>query len=223
MKRSFVYIVIVVLALFFGGILSGCSNVQIEGLVSTQICETRDNFFCKKNDDFVATFTDGMREEPFKMDGTKGKMVEYGVVVVRDLSNLMKKLSFELEIDGQIIVANFEKNPFDGTFVFDICKKVGKNAQIKLKIDGSQDALLLENVSQHWSCNQTKALNVFVNAKRDKLLENVKNGKFEGEIFVKIVGEEVSNDMFYYILCVTKNGEVLSTLVDVNTCEIVQS
>ena len=46
----------------------------------------------------------------------------------------------------------------------------------------------------------------------------------EGEIFIKIVSNDSNmSNVYWYVLLVCKNGDILASLVDVNNGEIIQN
>lgn len=197
----------------------GCSN-SLEENVSQCVSEYRQNFFFGQGKFFSASFTDGKREKEYIANGVKTDLTDFGVVVVRVNSGDIGK-KYLLKINDESYEGELEVNPFDMTLVVDIQRRVNENDKIFLTINGEE--VELKNLSSSWEIDCNKALNIFVEHNREKLNEYSKKDKFVGEIFIKIVADknDISN-IYYFVLCVNQDGNVIANLISVKTGEIVQ-
>ena len=198
----------------------GCS-VPLEQLVSENVSEYRQNFFFGQNQNFSASFTDGQREEEYIANGKKTKLVDFGVLVVRANKDIGTKPKFVLKINDKSFEGELEVNPFDRSLVADIEMRVGKDDKIVLTIDG--EILELQNLSSTWQINCTKALNIFLEHNRQKISQYQNKDSLDGEIFIKIVADKSNiSNIYYFVLFVGKDSNVIANLICVKTGEIVQ-
>lgn len=199
----------------------GCHK-SIEEDISSLVSETRENFFMGQKDDFFVTFTDGRRESDYKMDGTCAALMPYGVVVLKTSQNLGQNPDFQLAAGQEVYSGQMEINPFDNTYVADIGKIIGNIDSLIFSLPSSDITIELYNKSKDWSVSCSKALDIFVKAHKDSLATFYNNGKLGGEVFIKIVQNSSARGIFYYVLFVSSTQEVLGSLIDVYTGQIVQ-
>ncbi len=199
--------------------LSGC-GMSVEENISQNVSEYRQNFFIGIGENFSVTFTDGEREKDFIADGVKSPLVDFGVIVVK--TNDLSQKKFVFYIGDEKIEGEFEVNPFDNSLVADICKKVSKDDNLTIEYNGEK--VVLACLSKEWKVDYNKAFDIFVQKNKEKLkIYNTNNG-FEGEIYIKIVSDKKDmSDIYYYVLCVTRNGDVIANLIDVKSGEILHS
>ncbi len=198
--------------------LVGCGT-SVEENISQNVSEYRQNFFMGIGENFSATFTDGKREKDFVADGIKSPLVDFGVIVVKTDDLSQKK--FTLNIGNEKIDGEFEVNPFDNTLVFDICKTVSKDDNLELEYGGEKISLVC--LSKDWNVDYNKALDIFTHKNKERLKTFNINGSFEGEIYIKLVRDKKDmSNIYYYVLCVTRNGDIVANLIDVKTGEILQ-
>ena len=196
----------------------GC-GVLLEENISKNVSEYRQNFFLGLGENFSATFTDGQRESEFVANGEKTSLVDFGVIVIKG-QNLSQK-NFSLTINNEKISGELEITPFDNTLVVDIKKVVDKNDQLTLEYLGEKVTLVC--LSKDWKINYNNALDIFVHKNKDTLKQYNNTNNFDGEIYIKLVSDKQDmSNIYYYVLCITKNGNVLATLIDVNNGEILQ-
>ena len=206
--------------LFF---ISGCKSNNFKFSLEN-VSEYRSNLFMVKSNTFLATFTSGEREENYVMEGDRSNLVEFGVLTLTFETVFDTLPQFELSINGDRFTGELQKNPFDNTFVFDIEKKVEDNAEIILYIVDLDETAKLINVSNSWTSTWEDALNIFTNNFKTKLSSQIRDNKFFGEFYIKIVSNDKSLDnIYWYVLCVCKNGDVISCLIDPITNVILQS
>lgn len=207
-KKFFLLIILLPVFLFFG-----CNDLLEEALCKS-ISETRENFFLGKKDDFLCTFTDGLREEDYNANGIATKLLPYGVIVLRCMSP-EKEIKFELKVNDKVYVGVLEKNPIDLTFVYDIEKRVNRDDSLSIYLVDFDIYINLENLSNSWQINCDKAITIFCTQNKQILTKYYIKNKFLGEIYVKIVGND-ENEINYYVLCVMQDNYVVGSLIDVN-------
>ena len=199
----------------------GCHK-SIQEDISSIVSETRENFFMGKSDNCIVTFTDGRREQDYKMDGIHTKPTPYGVIVLRVEEDLGTAPEYQLFVGEKTYCGTLEINPFDMTYVADIGEKVGNIDKITFVLPDNYMSLELTNLSNNWSVSCSKALDIFVNKQQSSLARFYNNDALDGEVFIKIVQNNNSSDIFYYVLFVAHSTEVVASLIDVSTGQIVQ-
>lgn len=206
--------------LFF---ITGCKTNPFE-FSKEVVSEYRSNLFMVKTNTFLATFTSGEREENYVMEGEKSNLVEFGVLTLTFETVFENLPQFELNINDTKFTGQLQKNPFDNTFVFDIEKKIEDNAEIVLYIVDLDETAKLVNVSNSWTSTWLDALDIFTTNYKSELSSHIKDNKFLGEFYIKIVSNDKSLDnIYWYVLCICKNGDVISCLIDPITNVILQS
>ena len=219
--KSFLKYFCIVFFIFFVAVLSISCKKSIEEIISNNISETREHLFVARQGDIYASFTDGMREENYIMDGTSSLLVEYGVLVVKTNLDLGKNPTFSLKVMDKTYTGSMEINPFDSTYVADIGEKIAVCNQIFLTI-ASLDEMALDLISSSWAITSSKALNIFIMTHKADL-EKMFSSQSRGEVYIKLVADSrEEKNVYYYILAVSNGGEVIGSLIDVNTGEVVQ-
>ncbi len=213
--KIYVIVLCAILCIFS---LVGCGG-SLEENISQNVSEYRQNFFVGVGDKFSATFTDGMRESDFIANGEKTSLVDFGVIVIKT-QDLSQK-NFILKINNEEIKGELEVNPFDNTLVVDLKRKVDKDDNLTL--DYKDESVTLVCLSKEWKIDYNNALDIFVQKNKEKLANFEKNNNFEGEIYIKIVSDKQDmSNIYYYVLCITKNGDIVANLINVATGEILQ-
>ncbi len=196
----------------------GCKSVEEE--LSMHVSEYVDNYYMGQNEDMVADFCDGKREDPFCMDGISNPLVDYGVITVRTSKKLGENAKFKLKIGESEYDGTFEISPFDGSYVADIEKPSNGEDYIVLIVSNIE--IKLENISKTFTLTSSKALTKFAKVQKDNL------GKFMGkefsaEVFVKVVSDTQNKDTIcFFVVARSQNGETLGVLFDAKTGEIYQ-
>ena len=155
------------------------------------------------------------------MDGKNSPLVPYGVIVLKTSKNIGKNPSFVIKSGDKIYSGQMEVNPYDSSFVADICKEIIGEEEIAFSLPEQNFEILLKNLSKDWKTTQNKALDIFLKHKKNELKKYQKSG-IDGEIYIKIVGDSEEN-IYYFILFVGSDGNTISSLIDVNSGQIMQS
>lgn len=216
MKKFFLYFLSIFFIFTIFLSLSSC-NKNMEEIISQNVSETRENYYFASDEDYYVSFTDGMRESSYVMDGKSSPLVEYGVLVLKTSKNLGEHPRYILKVGEKEYSGNMEINPFDLTYVADISQKIENFQEISLFLPNFNKNFILTCISSSWEITPTKALNIFIQEKYQALKPYFEN-EAKAEIYVKLVGDKSDpNNIFYYILCVTQDGEVMGSLIDVHT------
>ena len=219
MKKIFGIAGVVAIVSFIVALMIGCS-AGFSGVAERSISEYRKNLFVAINDDLGVSFVTGKREEPYQYDGRCGELAEFGVLTVKFKESFVGvSPSFTLYIDSFQYNGSLEFNPFDGTYVADIEKEFNDNVDISLRLHagGKDYDMPLECISKNFAINYKQAFDLAVHAMQSLIELHIKDGKLEGEIFIKFVGDNTMqlDTVYYYILFVPVEGDSVSCLIDV--------
>lgn len=211
------------LCLFF---LCSCGGNQTpNNIIENSLSEYRKNLFVYKNNNYLVTLTSGERESNYIMDGVKSDLVDFGVVTVK-FNDIFagSKLQFELKIDNDTYSGEFERNPYDNTFVFDIGKQVKDESTVSLYFVDFDENVDMKCISKDWEYDHLDALEIFAEAHKEEIKTLTNDNSINGEIYIKTVTEnnDLSN-IYWYVLLVCKNGEMYANLISVTTGQIVQT
>ena len=211
--------------LIFPLLLTACGKANLNDYSHEYISEYRKNLFIAKTGLFTATFTSGEREENYIMDGAKTKLVDFGVLTVKFNSQIDDSSpQFELKINDKVFADVLELNPYDGTFVYDTLCQVDDSATIELYLVDLDQREKLVCVSSDWNANYKEAIDIFSQKYNKELKLHTANGKLNAEIYVKIVStNKDTQNIYWYVLCVCKNGDMYACLIDPITKAILQS
>ena len=202
----------------------GCGGKSLEEGISEKISEYREDFFYGTSEGVSASFTDGMRESDFRTDGKSTELQDFGVLLVRTSDNTSDTLDFVLKIGETEYEGTLQKNPFDGSYVIDLNRRVESVDVITLTIPSLNTTFTLEPLSQNWGIDSNKALNIFITNNKVNLNEYFVDGDFKGEVFIKIVADkgDIAN-IYWYVLCVCEDGYIFANLISVQNGEILQN
>ncbi len=225
--KKFKYVLISFCLCFCLFFLYGCGNNNPgqDGTYESFLSEYRKNLFVNKNSNYLVTFTSGERESNYIMDGKVSSLVDFGVLTLKfEKSFAGSKLQFELKIDDDTYAGEFERNPYDNTFVYDIGKQVSDDSKLTLYLVDFDETLDLKCWSSEWEYSYKDALKVFVEKHKEQIDACMKDNNLQGEIFIKTVAEDSNlNDIYWYCLLVGQNGEMFASLISVKTGQILQN
>ena len=219
MKKIFGIFGVFVIVGFVIVLIAGCAG-SFSLAAQKSISEYRKNLFVAVDTDLGASFVTGKREEPYAYDGVSNELVQFGVLTVKFRQAFVGvNPSYTLYIDSFQYNGQLEFNPFDGTFVADIEKEFDDNVDVSLRLHagGKDYDLELVCTSKDFEIDYKQAFSVAINAMQQDLQSYIKNGKLEGEIFIKFIGDNTMqlDTVYYFIYFVPKgNGEGMACMVD---------
>lgn len=220
-KITLLSLMLLILTPFF----CGCKNsTKQETVVQSSLSEYRKNLFVGNGSGFSVTFTSGEREEPYVMDGENQKLKDFGVLTLK-FNNLPANLpQFELKVNEKTYTGQFEKNPYDNTFVYDICTQVNDEDNLNLYLVDFDEYVKLDCVSKNWQFDYVSALNIFSEKYKEEIKNQTENNVLNAEIYVKIVTDSKNmENIYWYVLMVCKKGDMFASLIDTKTGQIIQN
>lgn len=221
MKKIFLYILVVSIICVSGIVFASCKDASFD-LIYNNMAEIRQSIWAGENKKFKCTLMCGKRETDYKINGYATSLIEFGVVtVVNQTNEELTALNFVLITSNNSFSGSFEINPFDNSFVTDI-KHIISDDIVKLKIYDGVDELeiQIENLSNSWQINYLSALEIAYNKNKSDLKTIIEDNKFLGEAYIKLLENNETNSYFWCIKFVGRNGLKISTLIDINSGDI---
>ena len=209
--------------------LYGCKSKEtIEDMCFNEASEIRTNFYVDQVEDLVLTFSSGVREKDYNLDASHiDNNIEFGLLTLYSVSKKYldeQSSEFLIVVCGESINNKFEKNPFDGSLVCDICKEVdAKEFEVEVKVNGEVYNFNLVDQSAFWNVDYYDAFNIACVNNKKILSSYVKNNKFEGEIYIKVsYNFSINLNGEWYIKFLMKN-KTIHVLVDKNSGSIISN
>ena len=220
---KFIFFVIMI-CLFF----SGC-GVGVKGRVYNNISEMVEFVVVGSDDKMAVSLMCGTREVDYKIDGISTEPVPYGVLTL----SIIEAISSTTEVDYVLFVGTnkyqgeFQKNPYDATWVADIKKIVDKkdNISIDIFIAGEKTALKLKAIDYDWVVEPRGIVDILVKEYNAELKELISGGVFEGEVYIKLVNDNPTllSRYYYYVSVVDRKGGSFNLLISPTTKDILAS
>lgn len=204
MKKYIFIILSVALVAFMVVLFSGCSAYIKDN--SANVSDIRYGVFDAECEAYTATFTYGMRENPYSPDGRANTKVEFGIISVIFTERLDGKetVAFTLKINDNIVSGTLEKSPFTDEYMADIGAVCADGDSLNLEINLNNGDSTAENMStsminknSSWNINYEKAFIVGVSALANEIKE-IQKANCSYEIYVKIITEQQTNFGTYF-------------------------
>lgn len=218
-KIGFSFLLLVLVCSIF---FSACEQ-DLTKTYKSHLADFRTTFFEGQTENFAVTFTTGLREEPYNLDGTAFPLVDFGVLTIYPNANCSKtSFKFSIEIDGEPTEGDFEKSPFDNSFAADIKKQVSCDAEVFVYIKDGQmvEVCKLNCVSKQFAIDAEKAVLVAIDDGGAALKEFLKNTNFE--IYVKVIVDLNGNlsEKFWYVMFLREDQAEYAVIIDPNSSKI---
>ena len=223
MKKKILCLAILALCVFG---LSACKTTKID--LGDYLVEERNNLFTAEDDNYSVTFSSGMREKDYALDGVKGEMVDFGVLTIARIDRQPISSSgckYILTINDEILRGDLTKSELDNTYSCDLEKAVDNESKIHVQINltGYTFEKDLVNTSNEFSVDKSAAIKL-ANSELGDALNNFKKDKNSFEAVMKIVKDYSSSDVknyYWYIGVISQNGETLGVLIDATNGEVI--
>lgn len=203
--------------------VSGCN--QGVSLLKNQVSDIRYDYYEGETANWYFSFSSGLREEPYVLDGFSKSKVEFGIITISPKKGTVYKgLSYTVNIDGVEYSGDFERSPFNETFAGDIEKRAASGAEIFVTISdgGSTEIANLTCVTADFAIDSNDALELALAEAESELEVFCKKGSVE--VYVKIVADisHTLADKFWIVLFLSESGEEISIIINPMTgkCEV---
>ena len=204
---------------------SGCA-VKPEELAKNNLSELHLNYFVGETLNFSVSLWSGYREEPYSLNGVKADLVEFCVVNVVPKNTTVSTfgLSYTVEINEKTYEGQFEDSPFDNSLGADLEVKVNDADSIFVYIiaDGESEISKLECISSAFQVNQTQAMDIAIEAAKEKILTLSDNGNESIEGHCKIISTDKNLGIyFWFVSFINSSSDKIALIIDTTTGEIV--
>lgn len=210
--RLIFFVIMLCLGLF------GCGTTSLNKCIDNSISEIREFVLVGENENMSISLMCGSREMDYKMDGYHTSPIEFGVITLTllDGDGDIENASYTLFSGTNKYEGFLVKNPFDGSYVADIKVMTEKNANtsIVVTLDDNAYSLKLKNIDGEWKVSIREVLKIFVKQHRAQISSLCVDGELAGEVYVKIMNDEMglSNDYYYLICVVGRKGESIRVI-----------
>ncbi len=200
------------------------TNVVIDDYVIEERC----NLFVAQNDTYCVTFSTGLREENYALDGVKNNMIDFGVLTLSRLDHnplAITQCNYTLTINDQILSGELKASGYDNTFSADCGVRADDNSvvSVQLNFDGVSFSSQLENTVGDFAVDKDAALKV-ANAELSNELQNLAKNKTDFEVVMKIVKDYSSSEVksyYWYVGVIGVDGQTYGILIDAITSDII--
>lgn len=223
MKKKILCLLVLTLCLFG---LTACKSSKID--LTNYLIEERNCLFTAEDDDYSVTFSTGLREKNYALDGVKNEMMDFAVLTLARIDRqpiLTSECQYVLTINDEVLRGQLTKSDLDNTFSCDLEKFVSNDSSIHVKIDfqGYTFEKDLTNTTGEFTVDKTAAIKL-ANGELGEELNNFNKDKNNFEAVMKIVKDYSTSDVknyYWYVGVVAKNGETLGVLIDAVSGEVI--
>ncbi len=206
--------------------LNACGQSKID--LSDYLIEQRNNLFVAEDDIYSVSFSSGLREENYALDGVCGDMVEFGIVTLarQDGGTLADDTyTYVITIDGQDYTGFLSANDTDNSYSADIENVAGNDSEVSIQISftGYLFSAELDNVSIDFAVDGTAALEIANTELQDSLSEAV-DDETSIEVVMKILKDYSNSEVkkyYWYIGVISSNADTFGILIDCSTGDVI--
>ena len=165
----------------------------------------------------------GMRETPYEIDGVSREKESYTVITLTPASFTPNKVyRYTAVIGGAEYTGQMAMHPFGNSYSADIPAKSDERAvQISLSDETTSCDLTAESVLTDTMIRAERALEVAYAAQKTGYDAFKSGGKFNAEIYVRLIPNPIDNQGGYYWYVAACADTTVAALIDPNTEEIV--
>lgn len=204
-------------------LLVSCNTKDIE-IYRENISEARYNYYYGEASGYRMSFTSGVRESDFKLDGYHTENIEFGVITIILPSDVEYSgvATYRLEYDNKLASGTLEENPFDGSLMADIGFVIDDidSMKIAFKMGDITKIITLDDMTRNFNYDYMGAFELFVD-NADGITDYMIDGEFQAEVYIKIMHDDTIDSGYYYLIRVIgRDGKVLSGIVNPISGEI---
>ena len=206
-------------------LLFGCSNSKTYDMAKNNLAEVRYNLYSGKTDNISVTLMSGKREKDYVINGFCSEAIPFGVLTFKINESILLKgdVNFVLTVGTFRYDGVLEKNPFDGSYVYDLKNIIDSSEVITAKIIAGEfvDEVELKSVTDSFNVNYDNALRIACKELNDNLKSFIENDEFKGECYVKLIcDDDVTGLYYWYVNFVSRNGKNYCVIIDPISNEI---
>lgn len=207
MKKKIVS-AIFIFVLISAGLIFGCKKQGVEDCFGEETLY----YFYGENENISSSISVGKREKEYSQDGYSSELCDFSLIQVEGLVQTQNELVCTILINEKEEKLTLLYNPLNGFFVNDLGRKINQNDNVTLIIENAQ--INYENISNHFNIKNKDAIKIAKDYFKNEINSLYKNGKFEGEVYLRVVKSFDKNTLFYWYFCIQKrSGESRSVLI----------
>ena len=225
MKRFLITVLLVIVG------ATGLISVLETDVTSLEnnLSEVRYNLFSGQADAFSVTLMTGEREDPYILNGVAEELIEFGILTLYfkiPTGSFYGIPTYKLTIDDVFYEGEFQKNPFDASYVADIKTKTVDDSNIYLLVEWGSlyETLKLESKSLQWEYDWEDAFKIAVNNIDKEVIDNlIIDGTVEAEVHVQIIGNMngLEGQYYWYVTVYGTDGSTITIVIDPLTGKVI--
>ena len=191
-------------------LLTGCGGYDY----TQHISEARRDVFCAETEEFSVTLSCTEREYPYASDGVAcptSKVVEITLVSKTDARGYEVYVAGEREYGGE---TSFRNTRGDYYYSQSVAEFPSGSVSLRVVWDDGKREVTATSVKNENTISVDKALDCAVAAEKETVKRMMKNKRFCGEFYVRLLRR---NTNYYYVGIVDTEGKTISLLLDADT------
>lgn len=202
---------LLVFALLSAAIFPACTqSVDYFSFVS----ELRSDVFCGENENFSASVYSGFKEKPFCHDGEIGETKLMLTVKLFEKQKIDEEIEIKIEFGGDCYEKSLNYDPVSRALSCDLEVNSLPEKTLNLTVCYGETTAIIELKSKlnENTVSYTVALESANRKAAEFLKQNTTNGKFNGEISIRLLCENDRN--YYYVGYILESGLKAAYLID---------
>ena len=223
MKKKYVIIAILLIGLFC---FTGCGKSKID--LNNYLIEQRTTLFTGSDKLYTVSYSGGMREENYSLDGKVNKLIPFGVITLTrtDGEPLAKdNYTYTVKINDQEYTGSLqEANSTSYCADLQINAPTDATIDVTINFTGYIFNSQLANTSNKFKTNLNGAIKIANSELQENLTQMLKDKSNQIEVVTKIIKDYTNSEVesyYWYVGIVSTNGQTLGLLIDANTGSVI--
>ena len=205
---------------------SACGKSSVN--LNDYLIEKRENLFTANDNLYSVSFSTGMRETDYNLDGIVNEQVPFGILTLTRNDNLPlanDTYTYLVTINEQSYSGFLEKDN-SNSYSADLEVNTTKDATINVQVSftGYSFNKDLENTSNGFQVDCNTALKVAQQELNENVSNLLKDKNVHIEVIMKIMKDHSVEDLknyYWYVGIISTNGETLGILIDANNGSVI--
>ncbi len=203
------------------GLMLACLSIGLFGCGKTTADYVEDNmsewtsvFYYGEAENFYASISSGVREEPYLMNGSSENKVDFALLSVCFNEGLGQDLiKATLTIDGTQSEVELEINGLNNCFMVDLERRLTGDEVVTLSYEGQE--ISLENLSNNFVVNDQQAIEI-ASAELEEEITKLKSGShLNAECYLRVLDKQANNfdGTFWCFTVINVENETYSIII----------
>ena len=205
----------------FCSIVSGCC-VDLESVFIENISEVQREVCTGKYGDISAILITGERESEYIKNGYSTEKISFAILTIRSEDNKpLEECEYTLICDDKSYSGNFISNPYGGLIVDIGSVELGRVMVLTVSFEETVIDIVLRPITDDIiSCDEV--VGIVTNLYRGELRGLVRKKSFEGEVYIKLLGniESGGSDLCWGVTVITRKGSRWNYVISAYTGEV---